>query len=100
MQGGEEQHIPPQAAVMTFGRPVLSYVPMTSTGAGYRTAFGPSDFLDFSVFLHHAPFRRLTASLRLLSAATLSRMAFLPLSSVPASRNPDSSMAEATISAG
>jgi hypothetical protein len=33
-QGGFEQHIPAQAAVMTLGRPSLSYVPMTKAGVG------------------------------------------------------------------
>jgi len=34
MQGGTEQQIPAQAAVITFGFPAPSYVPTTTTGVG------------------------------------------------------------------
>jgi hypothetical protein len=44
MQGGFEQQIPPQAAVIKFGFPFLSYVPITHAGAGRDRVLAPKDF--------------------------------------------------------
>jgi hypothetical protein len=43
IQGGLEQQIPPQAAVIAFGFPSLSYVPTTQTGVGSTKALAPID---------------------------------------------------------
>jgi len=44
MQGGLEQHIPPQAIVMMLGVPALSYEPTHHTGVGTISVLAPSDF--------------------------------------------------------
>src|SRR5660398_219210 len=43
-QGGLEETMPPQAAVMTFARPASSYLPTTSAGAGCSMVLAPRDF--------------------------------------------------------
>jgi hypothetical protein len=43
-QGGWEQQIPTHAAVIRFGFPSLSYVPMIQTGVGEVRVLAPKDF--------------------------------------------------------
>jgi hypothetical protein len=49
--GGFEQAMPPHAAVIRFGAPAESYVPITHTGAGKAKVIAPSERFTESSFL-------------------------------------------------
>jgi hypothetical protein len=48
--GGFEQQIPPQAMVIRFGCPVISYDPTHHTGLGKAKVLAPKDFFITTPF--------------------------------------------------
>ena len=54
MEGGFEQQIPAQEAVMAFALPEASYEPITQTGQGEASVFAPSSFFPSALPLQAA----------------------------------------------